>query len=218
MLLGDVSTGTFRPLVPPAFRRPIFDHFHGLGHAGVRATRRLISARYVWPRMASEINSWTRQCLACQTSKVTRHVNIPPVVVPIPGRRFAHVHVDLVGPLPLSRGCQFIFTMIDRTSRWAEAVPLATTTASDCARALLSAWVCRFGVPDALTSDRGAQFTSAVWGDLCALLGIARSLTTAFHPPSNGRVERWHRRLKDALRARSAGPTGWTTSRGSSWR
>ena len=206
MLLGDVSTGTFRPLVPPEFRRQVFDHFHGLGHAGVRATRRLISARYVWPRMAAEITSWTRQCLACQNSKVTRHVSLPPVVVPIPGRRFAHVHVDLVGPLPLSRGCQFIFTMIDRTSRWAEAVPLAATTASDCARALLTTWVSRFGVPDALTSDRGAQFTSAVWGDLCSLLGINRSLTTAFHPQSNGMVERWHRRLKDALRARSAGP------------
>ena len=87
-LLGDVSTGTFRPLVPPDFRRPIFDHFHSLGHAGVRATRRLISSRYVWKYMATDINSWTRQCLACQSSKVTRHVSLPPVIVPIPGPPF----------------------------------------------------------------------------------------------------------------------------------
>ncbi len=60
----------------------------------------------------------------------------------------------------------------------------------------------RFGVPAVLTSDRGAQFSSAVWGELCATLGISHRLTTAYHPQANGLVERFHRQLKDALRAR----------------
>ncbi len=63
----------------------------------------------------------------------------------------------------------------------------------------------RFGLPSTITSDRGPQFTSTLWSALCRLLDIKHSPTTAYHPQSNGLVERFHRRLKDALRARAAG-------------
>ena len=65
-------------------------------------------------------------------------------------------------------------------------------------------WVSRYGVPAVITSDRGAQFTSSLWAALCSLLNIQHNQTTAYHPQSNGMVERFHRRLKDALRARCA--------------
>ena len=78
--------------------------------------------------------------------------------------------------------------------------------ASSCADALITGWISRYGVPAQLTSDRGTQFTSAIWDALCQQLGIQHQPTTAFHPQANGMVERCHRRLKDALRARLAGP------------
>jgi transposase InsO family protein len=81
---------------------------------------------------------------------------------------------------------------------------LANITAAACAEALFQAWIMRYGVPAAITSDRGAQFTSAVWAAMCRLLNIDHLSTTAFHPQANGMVERWHRRLKDALRSRAA--------------
>jgi hypothetical protein len=59
-------------------------------------------------------------------------------------------------------------------------------------------------VPAVITSDRGTQFTWAVWEALCNRLHIQHITTTAFHPCSNGMVERCHRQLKDALRAWSA--------------
>jgi transposase InsO family protein len=125
--------------------------------------------------------------------------------IPVPVRRFAHLHVDLVGPLPCSSGFSYLFTVVDRTTRWPEAIPLTSTTAADCAAALLHGWIQRFGVPDIITSDRGPQFTSSLWASLCRLLSIKHTQTTAYHPQSNGLVERFHRRLKDALRARAAG-------------
>ncbi|MFN9898035.1 MAG: hypothetical protein ACK55Z_04395, partial [bacterium] len=69
---------------------------------------------------------------------------------------------------------------------------------------MFSGWICRFGVPDTITSDRGPQFTSNVWNSLCVLLQIKHQPTTAYHPQANGMVERLHRRLKDALRTRGA--------------
>ncbi|XP_076278428.1 uncharacterized protein LOC143208166 [Lasioglossum baleicum] len=44
--------------------------------------------------------------------------------------RFDHVHVDIVGPLPLRNGMQYLLAMIDRFSRWVEAVPLSETVLS----------------------------------------------------------------------------------------
>jgi transposase InsO family protein len=86
-----------------------------------------------------------------------------------------------------------------------EAIPLKDMSAASCADALISGWVSRFGVPSLITSDRGTQFTSAVWEALCNKLGVAHTTTTAYHPQANGLVERAHRQLKEALRSRLAG-------------
>jgi transposase InsO family protein len=66
----------------------------------------------------------------------------------------------------------------------------------------------RFSVPAALTSDRGVQLTSSFWAVVMGRLGVRHNTTTAFHPQSNGMVERFHRRLKEALKARAAS-TDW---------
>jgi hypothetical protein len=85
-----------------------------------------------------------------------------------------------------------------------EAIPFKNLEAATIADALVAGWVSPFRVPAVITSDRGTQFTSAVWEALCSRLHIQHITTTAFHPCSNGMVETCHRQLKDALRARSA--------------
>ena len=57
-----------------------------------------------------------------------------------------------------------------------------------------------------LTSDRGSQFCSSFWRRVCEILGIQHSRTTAYHPETNGLVERFHRCLKDVLQTRLVGP------------
>jgi transposase InsO family protein len=65
----------------------------------------------------------------------------------------------------------------------------------------------QFGVPAIITLDRGAQVTSSIWDALCSKLGVKHSTTMAYHPQSNGLVERAHRQLKEALKSRLAGAT-----------
>jgi transposase InsO family protein len=205
-LLVDVQSGVMRPLVPEPFRRAIFDAVHGLAHPGIRATKRMISSRYLWPNLAAEVTRWCRSCQDCQRAKVTAQPAAAVQPIEVPTQRFSHIHLDLVGPLPASpEGYTHVLTVIDRSTRWAEALPLRAVAAADCAAAFVDGWVARYGVPAAVTSDRGVQFTSSFWAATMKLLGIKQKLTTAFHPQANGAVERFHRRLKDALRARLAG-------------
>jgi transposase InsO family protein len=200
-VLCDVSTGVARPLVPAAFRAAVFAAIHRLAHPGIRATRRLVS-RFVWHGCASDVAGWCRDCQTCQRGKVTQQPAATTQSIPVLERRFTHLHVDLVGLLPTSaEGFKYLFTIINRSTRWVEAIPVKNMEAATIADALVTSWVSRFGVPVVITSDRGTQFTSAVWEELGNRLHIQHITTTAFHPCSNGMVERCHCQLKDALQA-----------------
>ncbi len=181
-VLGDVSTGTFRPLLPARFRSAAVLSLHNIHHPGIKATRRMVCASFCWPKMGLFVSALTRNCIHCQKGKIHRHVLLQAAHIPVPVRRFSHIHVDLVGPLPRSSGFSYLFTHVDMTTRWPEAYLLTSTTAADCAAALLQGWIQRFGVPGIITSDRGPQFTSALWSSLCSLLNISHTQTTAYHP------------------------------------
>ena len=80
-------------------------------------------------------------------------------------------------------------------------------TTDSCVQAFLQGWISHFGMPLHVTSDRGVQFTSQLWTALSQRLGIHLHHTTAYHPQSNGLVERLHRHLKASLIARLKGST-----------
>ena len=207
-LLCDTSTGVPRPLVPQQFRRHVFDAIHSLSHPGIRATQRMVTARYVWPGINKDIRDWTRSCLQCQRAKVHQHTASPIGTFTPPDARFDHVHIDLVGPLPSCKGFTYLLTCVDRFTRWPEAIPLTDITAPTVAHAFVYGWIARFGVPSTITTDRGSQFESALWQQLMRLLGSSRIRTTAYHPAANGLVERFHRQLKACLMSQ-APQTQW---------
>ncbi|GFN92154.1 Gag-Pol polyprotein [Plakobranchus ocellatus] len=154
-LFCDTSLGVTRPVLPVSWTRPVFNKIHGLSHPGVRPTQKAIAQRFVWHGMKRDIRQWCKECPDCQASKIHRHTHSALTKRPQPSDRFLSLHVDLVGPLPESHGMTYLFTVIDRFTRWPEAVPLPDAQASTCATALLHHWVARFGVPEDITSDRG---------------------------------------------------------------
>ncbi len=129
-LAGDISTGNFRPTVPLKFRKSIFDHFHNVAHPGRLASRCIISSRFVWRGLSSDVTSWARGCLVCLRDKIHRHTRLVPQPIPIPQLRFSHLHVDLVGPWQYNNNFNYIFNIIDHTSKCMEAIPLSETSAA----------------------------------------------------------------------------------------
>ena len=201
-LIVDVSNGNPRPFVPFAWRRRIFDAVHGLGHPGVHRTQQAISDRFVWPSVKADATRWARECVACQQAKVTRHVTPPIGNFEVPSQRFSHLNMDLV-TLTTSNGFSHLLTIVDRFTRWPVAIPIVNITAETVADAFAHGWVATYGVPIAITTDRGSQFSSSIWTQLMKQWGIKTIMTAAYHPEANGLVERLHRRLKEALIALS---------------
>ncbi len=134
----DVLTGFLRPFIPRQFRPAVIQSLHNIHHPGIKATTRLVSAAYCWPRMGRSVFDAACSCLGCQNGNVYKHVQLLPEHIAVPQHRFTHIHVDMVGPLPVSAGATHIFTVIDGTTPQPEAIPLSGTTAADCAAALLA--------------------------------------------------------------------------------
>ncbi|UYV83881.1 hypothetical protein LAZ67_X000498 [Cordylochernes scorpioides] len=199
LIYCDISTGNPRPFVPENFRRQIFNSLHNLSHPGIRATRKLITQKYFWPKMNQTINHWSKSCLDCQKSKIHRHTITKHGIFPLPSTRLEHVHLDLIGPLPHSENCTHILTAIDRYSKWPEAFPISDKTAISVAKAFFRGWISRYGVPATITTDQGREFESHLFKDLTSLIGTNRIRTTAYNPAANGLVERLHRQIKAAI-------------------
>ena len=207
-LLCENSQTNPRPVIPDSLRKAIFSSLHALAHPGFKATFRLLNTRYFWPGMKADVQQWCAQCERCQSCKISRHVKKPIKELPQPSQRFTTVHLDIVGPLELpeidafERRPRYLLTMIDSYSRWFEAAPLSDISAINVAKTFLSYWIARFGPPLTLVTDRGSQFRSELMQSFTNLLGIHHIRTSAYNPRANGKVERMHRTMKAALRAR----------------
>lgn len=165
----------------------IFGALHNIPLLGIRASICLLAARFAWKGLLSDAASWCRECVHCARGQITRQPRTPVQQIPIPKQLFSHIHIDIIGPLPVSReGHSFLLTMINRTSRWIEAGPLTSISTEACAEALVSGWIARYGVPAIITFDRGSQFFSSLWTSLCGFLGIQHVTTSSYHPQSNG--------------------------------
>lgn len=207
-LYCDHSTQTTRPYVAAELRKQVFNSLHSLSHPGVNASVKLVTDRYVWPGINKDCRNWAKMCHPCQTNKITRHVTPPLGTFKLPRARFQYIHIDLIGPLPVSDGYRYCLTAVDRFTRWPEAIPIADISAETVAKAFVSNWIARYGVPSEIVTDRGKQFESALMKQLADLAGFRRNRTTAYHPASNGMVERMHRVLKTAIKCHNS--LNWT--------
>ena len=119
---------------------------------------------------------------------------------PLVGEPWEKISIDITGPHPKSaRQNQFILTVVDHFSKWAEAIPIRNHTAPVVARALMIHVFSRYGVPFQLLSDRGPEFESELFTQLMKWLEIDKLRTTAYKPSTNGVVERFHRTLNSML-------------------
>lgn len=207
-LFCDTSGDSLRPFIPSSLRERIIKSFHSLSHPSARVLRQTIGKRYVWPEMHKQISRYCKECIECQKAKISRHNVLLPAQFVSPESRFDHVHMDIVGPLPVDNDYRYCLTMIDRFSRWPEAVPIKNIEALTVARAFVDFWISRYGTPQTVTTDQGTQFESKLFSALLQLSGSYRVRSTAYHPASNGMVERWHRTLKASIMCHS--DQSWT--------
>jgi transposase InsO family protein len=171
------------------------------GHPGVSRMVRSMRKQFFWPRMAADIADTVRTCTTCAKNRIkerthTSFLKLFPASAPL-----EYVAIDILGPLPKTgHGNRFLLVMTDRFSKLTRTVPLRTTTALVCARAFCDHWVYSYGAPRHVLTGNGPQFTAKFFLAVCRELGVAKVFTTAYHPQTNGQVERFNRTILNSLR------------------
>uniref|UniRef100_A0A4W5RHC5 Integrase catalytic domain-containing protein n=1 Tax=Hucho hucho TaxID=62062 RepID=A0A4W5RHC5_9TELE len=121
---------------------------------------------------------------------------------PFHNGRGRHLSADLLTDLPPSQGNTTILVIVDRFSKSCRLLPLpGLPTTLQTAEFLFTHVFRHYGVPEDIVSDRGPQFTSRVWRVFMERLGVSVSLTSGFHPESNGQVERVNQDVGRFLRS-----------------
>ena len=186
-------------------RRQILYEFHDApigGHKGMNKTYRAIKSRYTWPNMRQEIEEYVKKCRSCQLNKVLKpRKKAPMEITTTTGLPFERCSSDIVGPLPVTqKGNKYILTFQDDLSKYVIGVPIGQQDAETVAREFATQVILKYGTPSTVLTDQGSNFLSEVFKSTCKLLRIKKIQTTAFHPESNGGLERSHRVLVEYLR------------------
>lgn len=193
-------------VVPPCYRTEILKMAHELpmaGHVGIRKTEDRITRHFYWPKMHQDVVQFCKTCHTCQIIGKSQPSIKPAPLIPIPAfdEPFTRILVDCVGPLPRTRsGHKYLLTIMDLSSRFPEAIPLRSITAKTVVQALVQFFT-RYGLPKEVQSDQGSNFMSGVFQQVMHELGIKQFKSTAYHPQSQGALERYHQTLKTMLRA-----------------
>jgi len=124
----------------------------------------------------------------------------------VPNRRWKDIAMNFIVTVPESKDLNEnsainILIVVDRLSKQVHYEPMSGITALDTARVFYRAIWKHHGLSDSIVSDRGTQFVSHFWDELCTRLKIQARLSTAFHSETNGQIENVNDVLKQYLRA-----------------
>lgn len=152
--------------------------------------------------MTQDVSCFCRRCHICQVVGKPNQVIPPAPLSPIPvvDQPFDKVIIDSVGPLPRTKnGHQFILTIMCASTRFPEAVPLCKITAKAVIK-VLTQFFSLFRLPKVIQTYQGTNFQSRLFKNVFWTLGVEHVTSSAYHPQSQGALERWHQTLKSMLR------------------
>jgi len=172
------------------------------GHPGRETTSALMMRQFFWPNMLTDIRRFVRNCDNCQGKQVWRDRRrgfLKPL--PVPLRIWSEISMDFIDKLPLSNGCTTLLVITDRLSKGVILEPCESMTTKYVAELFVRCFYRHHGLPTAIVSDRGSQFTSDLWKRVCEMLSIVRRLSTSFHPETDGSTERMNQNVEGYLRS-----------------
>ena len=172
------------------------------GHLGIRRTEELIMRNFWWPKMHQDIVSFVNSCENCARNKVSRHKKYDYLrPLEIPDRPWRSIEIDFLCGLPESKKYTVIMVVVDRFSKMIHLIPFKNIpTAEETAEAFLKNIFRIHGLPSDIYSDRGTQFTSALWTEIMEKLRIAPKIATTDHHETVGQVERCNSFIAQYLR------------------
>ena len=190
-------------VIPTSLRLPLLELAHSAeSHLGITKTYQRLLEDFYWPGMKGDVKHFIQSCHSCQvTGKPNEKIPVTPLVpITVPSTPFEKIIIDCVGPLPkTSKRNEYLLTVLCPTTRFPLAIPLKNIAAKTIIQELTKIFTV-FGFPRELQCDQGTNFTSNLFKDTLKQLNINSVYASAYHPQTNGALERIHQTIKSLLR------------------
>jgi transposase InsO family protein len=191
-------------IVPNEYRDEILRLYHNAPHGGHLGGNKMYSRvreTFFWKNVGRDCKNYSASCAMCNSRKAPRPYYQGKMVIRETVGPWEHVSYDLLSGFKTSkRGYTQCLVVMDEFTKGVEVIPIKDAETETVARAMVNEVFYRHGIPRKLHSDRGSNMNiSHVMKNVCELLGISRSFTTAGHPEGNGLVERFNRFLVQGL-------------------
>ena len=200
-----LETEEGRIVVPAKFHKEIMGRYHDhrlAGHFGEAKTLDEIKSKYFWPRMTKHIKDYIRNCLTCARRKAQRTCKTPLQPIPVSNFIWERIAIDIMGPLPESdRGKKYILVIMEYSMRYVIASSMRDSTSNTVMRKFIKHVILKEGIPCKVITDVGSNFQSESMEELCRQLGVKQLRSTAYHPQTDGVVEKFNKTLRDMLTA-----------------
>lgn len=182
------------------------------GHSGIPVTLRRLKQLFSWRGMPKSVHEFVQSCSVCQQAKPDRS-RYPGLLqpLPVPDMAWQVISMDFIEGLPRSGRFNCILVVVDKFSRYAHFIPLAHPfSAADVAVAFMDNVFKLHSLPEQIISDRDRVFNSLFWRQLFSLTGTTLSMSSSYHPQTDGQTERVNQCLEGYLRCFAhACPTKW---------
>lgn len=191
-------------VVPESLVSMILHNIHSSPHAGHPGkSRALMQARllYYWPRMRLDIIDYINNCHTCAENYGSITQQVPIKSYPIPLEPWDTIAIDLLKLPQTTEGHKYLLVAIDHFSRFSVLVPIVDKQATTVAKALIDEVFCKYNTPKVLISDNGTEFNNKILEAICKEYQVDKVNTMAYHPASNGMVERQNRKIIQTLRS-----------------
>ena len=175
------------------------------GHPGIVRMKQRCREAVWWPKMNIHVEQLVLECEACARSgKSVNPVQPPLQPIPWPARPWKHLEIDIAGEFVAApQSHKYMIVVHDLHSKWSEVSCTSSVTSGTVVKTLQELFT-RWGLPEAVTTDNGPQFTSFEFTEFLRCQGIEHRVTSLYNPQSNGGVERFNRTMKEGIKASMA--------------
>ena len=182
----DGTKSVYQLIVPKSHRRKVLHELHDgvyRGHLGEAKMLNKLKERFYWPGHATDVRNWCKTCGTCGQRRHPVPRNRAQLWTISVGYPMQMVSTDILGPFPVSEsGNSYILVAMDYFTRWDAAYPIPNQEAGTITKKLTDEMFLWFLPPEQLHSDQGRQFELHLLAEVCKLLHIHKSRTTAYQP------------------------------------
>ncbi|CAG2199591.1 unnamed protein product [Mytilus edulis] len=204
-ILDEDGKYNLQLIVPAILQKEIMINCHDTpfsGHLGVAKTKDKMRQNFTWYGIGKDVTSHIKMCQICNRLKNSSRKPTAPLVDYRVGNPMDRIAIDIMGPLPITKNKnRYLLVIGDYFTRWMEVYPIPHQNADIIAEKLVQEFIARFGAPLEIHTDQGRNFESQLFAEVCKLLEISKTRTTAYHPSSNGMIERFNRTLAGMIKS-----------------